>query len=83
MRFGAIVCPRCKKARGIILTSKTTTCPHCSKKYRTKDLRVHYKTDSAKELAAAVGELNALLHNKLKEYKKMSIKTAKNEKIKK
>jgi len=61
MRFGAIVCPRCKRAKGILLTSKTTACPHCGKKFKIRGLKVYYKTDSTKELAAAVGKLNESL----------------------
>lgn len=65
MKFGAIVCPGCKRARGILLTSKTTTCTHCGKKFKTKGLKIYYKTDSAKELAVAVGEINASLYRSL------------------
>ena len=62
MRYGVIVCPRCKRARGILLTNKTTTCSHCGKKFKTQGLKVYYKTDSVKELAAAVGGINESLH---------------------
>jgi len=31
MIYGVIVCPKCKKVKGVDLSKKTTKCPRCRK----------------------------------------------------
>lgn len=69
MKFGVVVCPRCKKALGIDLSCKTTTCPRCGKRFKHKDLRVFYRTSSEQELQQAIGQINAQLDGKLAEFR--------------
>jgi hypothetical protein len=58
MRFGVILCPQCKNARGIVLGSKTTTCTRCQKHINLKNAKIIVEADSETELAKAVGEVN-------------------------
>jgi len=59
MRLGVIVCPQCKKAKSVDVTSKTTKCPHCGKLLHTEKLKIFYTTDSQQKAAAAIGQINA------------------------
>ena len=56
--FGVIVCPRCGRAKGVELPKKTTSCP-CGFEIRVLPSRVRFETANARELAAAVGRINA------------------------
>jgi hypothetical protein len=58
MRFGVVLCPKCKTAKGIVLGSKTTTCTRCEKRINLKNARIIVEVDSESELAKAVGEIN-------------------------
>jgi hypothetical protein len=70
MNLGIIVCPRCKKVKGIDLKHKTTKCPNCGKILTIDKLKIYYKTDSHIKLQKAVGILNAKLDGKLEEFQK-------------
>jgi hypothetical protein len=71
MKFGIIVCPRCKKAKGVDILSKTTKCIGCGKTLRLDTLKILYKTDSRQELQNALGLINADMDGKLKDFKKI------------
>ena len=58
MKYGVIVCPKCKNAKGAILSYKTTRCTRCGKNIKLENIRVLYKTNSEKELRLAVGQIN-------------------------
>jgi len=59
--FGVVVCPRCGRAKGIELPRKTTSCP-CGFEIHVVPSRIKFETSNARELATAVGRLNAELH---------------------
>jgi len=71
MRFGVIVCPRCKKAKGVDLSHKTTKCIRCNKVIIIKKIKIIYQTNSEAELRNALGLINAELDGNLKEFKKL------------
>jgi len=71
MRFGVIVCPKCKQGKGIILSSKTTKCIRCGKTLQISTLKILYKTDSEEILRQIIGRLNAEMAGNLETYKKM------------
>ncbi len=71
MKFGVIVCPNCKKVKGVELSRKTTKCPRCGKVLRLENLKIFYKTDSQEELQQAIGLMNADLDGRLDEFKKI------------
>lgn len=58
-RYAVVVCPRCRHAKGIDRTAKTTTCGRCSTRHETGGLRLFYKTGSAETLRVAVGVVEA------------------------
>lgn len=71
MKFGVVVCPNCKKVKGVELSCKTTKCPRCGKVLRLENLKIFYKTDSQEELQQAIGLMNADLDGRLDEFKKI------------
>jgi hypothetical protein len=70
MKFGVIVCPKCKKAKGVILSYKTTKCNRCDKVLNLEKIRILYKTDSEHKLRHSLGLVNAELDGKSKDFKK-------------
>lgn len=59
MRYGVIVCPKCKKAKGVYLSSKTTKCTRCNKAIVLNKIKIHFKTDSEIKMRQAIGLINA------------------------
>ena len=55
--FGVVVCPKCKKARGVIIGSAKAKCPRCGHSIDLSKARVFYKTDSQAELAEAAKKM--------------------------
>ncbi len=58
--YGVVVCPRCKRAKGVDLKQKTTTCA-CGFEIRVLPARVRGRAATARELAPLVGQVNAEL----------------------
>lgn len=58
--YGVVVCPRCKRAKGVDLKQKTTTCA-CGFAIRVVPARVRARASTPRELAPLVGEVNAEL----------------------
>jgi hypothetical protein len=79
MRFGVILCPQCKTARGIMLGSKTTSCVKCGKKINLKKARLLVKVRTESDLAEAVGKINMKLGNGEEDYQ-TDLKMLKDEK---
>ena len=71
MRLGVIVCPKCKKVKGVDLSCKTTKCLQCGKVLTIDKLKIFYKTDSQKKLQQAIGLLNAKFDGRLGEFEKI------------
>lgn len=58
--YGVVVCPRCKRAKGVDLKQKTTTCS-CGFTIHVLPARVKARAATARDLAPLVGEVNAEL----------------------
>lgn len=58
--YGVVVCPRCKRAKGVDLKQKTTACS-CGFEIRVLPSRVKARADTARQLAPLVGRVNAEL----------------------
>lgn len=56
--YGVVVCPQCKRAKGVNLKQKTTTCS-CGFEIRVVPARIRARTDTARELAHLVGQVGA------------------------
>ncbi len=63
--YGVIVCPRCKRAKGVDLKQKTTTCS-CGFEIRVLPARVRARAETARELAPLVARVNAEIAGGLK-----------------
>ena len=71
MKFGIIVCPKCKKAKAVDLSCKTTRCHRCNRVLILKKLKILYKTDSEEKLRQALGLINAEINGKLEDFKEL------------
>ncbi len=58
--YGVVVCPRCKRAKGVDLKQKTTTCL-CGFEIHVTPARVRARAATTRELAPLVGQVNAEL----------------------
>lgn len=56
--YGVVVCPRCRRAKGVDLKQKTTSCS-CGFEIRVVPARVKARAGTARELAPLVGRVNA------------------------
>lgn len=65
--YGVIVCPRCKRAKGVDLKQKTTTCA-CGFEIHVAPSRIRARAGTARELAGLVGRWNAEIAGGMKEY---------------
>jgi hypothetical protein len=66
--YGVVVCPRCKRAKGVDLKQKTTTCA-CGFEIRVVPSRVRARANTAHELAPLVGQVSAEIAGGLKAYR--------------
>jgi hypothetical protein len=71
MKLGVIICPNCKKVKGVDINYKTTKCFGCGKTLNLKKLKIFYKTDSTDGLKKAIGLLNADLDGKKDVFEKL------------
>jgi hypothetical protein len=63
MKFGIIVCPKCRKSKVVNLSYKTTNCFRCNKKIDLKKVKILYKSNSEQETRKAIGIINIKLIN--------------------
>lgn len=61
MMFGVVVCPNCGRAKGVEIRKATTAC-QCGFTIRVQRSKVRFETSDARELASAVGRINAKIH---------------------
>lgn len=71
MRYGVIVCPKCRRAKGVDLSCKTTRCPGCGRVLTLKNLSVKYKTNSEDDLRRVIGLVNAENDGKAEEFRNL------------
>ena len=69
--FGVVVCPRCSRAKGVRLGGRSSAC-QCGNVIDLRHARVYHRTDDARELAKAVGLVNAKLRGGFREYEKVA-----------
>jgi len=67
--YGVVVCPRCKRAKGVNLKQKTTTC-QCGFEIHVVPARVRARAETARELAPLVGQVSAELAGGTEEYRR-------------
>jgi len=71
MKYGIIVCSKCKNPKAVILTHKTTRCIRCGKVLKLDKLKIFYKTNSEREIRYYLGLINAELAGKKKDFEKL------------
>src|SRR2546425_12698388 len=67
--YGVVVCPRCKRAKGVNLKQKTTTC-QCGFEIHVVPARVRARAETARELAPLVGQVSAELAGGTEDYRR-------------
>ena len=58
MKYGVIVCSKCKSVKGVLLSNKTTKCIRCGKNIKIDKVKIFYKTNSPEELRNYIGIVN-------------------------
>ena len=58
--YGVVVCSRCKKARAVNLSQKTSTC-ECGSRIPIQRSKAYFESGSQREVAEAVRQMNARL----------------------
>lgn len=56
--YGVVVCPRCKRVKGVDLKQKTTIC-QCGFEIHVLPARIRARAETARELAPLVGQVSA------------------------
>lgn len=64
--YGVVVCPRCRRAKGVDLSQKTTACA-CGFEIRVAPSRIRARTETARDLRGLVARANAELGGGLAE----------------
>jgi len=67
--YGVVVCPRCKRVKGVNLKQKTTTC-QCGFEIHVVPARIRARAETARELAPLVGKVSAELAGGTEEYRR-------------
>jgi len=71
MKYGVIVCPKCKQVKGVDLSYKSTNCVKCGRNIKLDKVKILYETNSEEKLRHAIGLINADLDGKIKDFKKI------------
>ena len=58
MRYGVVVCPRCRNAKIADLSFKTTRCVRCNKLLHVDKLRILAKSNSQQVLREVIMKIN-------------------------
>ena len=64
MKYGVIVCPKCKKVKAVDLKNKSTKCFFCKKQIALKKVKILFKSNFQEEIRNAIGQINEELMNK-------------------
>ena len=63
MKYGIIVCSKCKMAKGVILTNKTTRCNRCGRLIDLNKVSILFKTNNHIDLINHIGKINSQIYN--------------------
>lgn len=67
--YGVVICPRCKRVKGVNLKQKTTTCS-CGFEIRVVPARVRARAETARELVPLVGQVSAEMAGGMEAYRR-------------
>ena len=71
MKYGVVVCPKCRNPKAVLLSSKTSRCIRCNKVLSLNKLKIIHKTNSETELRNVIGLINADIDGAYEDFKKL------------
>ncbi len=71
MRYGVVVCPKCRNPKAVLLSFKTSKCTRCNKILNIDKLKIIYKSNSESEVRDVIGLVNADNDRNYNDFKKM------------
>ena len=74
MKYGVVVCPKCRKPKAVILSFKTSKCINCNSVIHLEKVNIIYKSNSGSEVRSVIGLINAENNGKYYDLKKMICK---------
>jgi uncharacterized protein (UPF0212 family) len=69
MEYGIIVCPSCRFAKTVDLSSRTTKCIRCGKVLKLQNLKILYSSSSLRKVQHMLGVFNAQKDGRAEELK--------------
>jgi len=61
MKYGIVVCSKCKKAKIVDLSYMTTKCFFCNKTLKIDKIKILYKSNSQEQIRQIIGNINKKL----------------------
>jgi uncharacterized protein YbaR (Trm112 family) len=74
MRYGVVVCPKCRNPKAVLLSFKTSKCARCNKTLNIDKLKIIFKSNSESEVRNVIGLVNADKDGNYDDFKKMIYK---------
>jgi uncharacterized protein YbaR (Trm112 family) len=71
MKYGVVICPKCKNPKAVLLSFKTSKCNRCNNVLILDKIKIVYKTDSEIEYKNVIGLINANRDSNYYNFKKM------------
>jgi hypothetical protein len=56
--FAVVVCPGCRKPRGIKLSSQKSTCPRCGRSIEVRKALIHFQSPDVREIKAFINAMS-------------------------
>jgi len=57
-KYWTVVCPKCRKSRGVVYPQKSVSCHKCGKVHKVKDLRIWGRYFTLEEMKEGLTLLN-------------------------
>ena len=70
MKYGVVVCPKCRNPKAVLLSFKTSKCTRCNKVLNIDKLKVIYISNSESEVRNIIGLINADKNGSYEVFKK-------------
>ena len=58
MKYGVVICPRCRNAKAVELRYKTTKCNRCNKIINIKEDIIIFKSSNLQLIVEKIGRIN-------------------------
>ncbi len=70
MKYGVVVCPKCRNPKAVLLSFKTSKCSRCNNTLNIENLKIIYKSNSISEIINVIGRINADKNGIYNDFKK-------------